>query len=153
MQLNCLPNFKPSSFNKTDFSKVEQMFLVSAVNSKTTYLRRVSLSFCREHRTSSIASARELHSIPLIATISSPTANASDESAFPPAVTWITMKGSKKKDCIWQFNKSTGKGKCQTFLVNYRNQAVLTQMVSWVSMISQEKTNWPIGCGQNNVVF
>ena len=30
---------------------------------------------------------------------------------------------------------------------------MLTQMVSWVSMVSQEKTNWPIGCGQNNVVF
>ena len=42
--------------------------------SLTADLRKVILSFCREHLTSSIASARDMQSIPLIITTSSPTA-------------------------------------------------------------------------------
>lgn len=65
------------------------------------YLFKAMLSFCLEHLTNSIASARDWHSIPFTATISSPTAMAWERSALPPGVTW------NKKSCLVNMNIST----------------------------------------------
>lgn len=68
------------------------------------YLRNLILSFCLEHLTNSIASDRDIQSIPLIAITSSPTAIDWDISAFPPGVTWNSKTRSLM---LWIWNTSS----------------------------------------------
>ena len=81
------------------------------------YLRNLILSFCLEHLTNSIASDRDIQSIPLIATTSSPTAIDWDISAFPPGVTW---NSKTRSHMLWIWNTSSETFRLQDKIMGMR---------------------------------
>lgn len=105
---------KYTLYDKHKFKKLKFMISISVKIQYPiifrAYLRNLILSFCLEHLTSSIASDRDVQSIPLIAITSSPMAIDWDISAFPPGVTWNSKTRSLM---LWIWNTSSETFKLQ----------------------------------------